>query len=134
MLVKVIVVHGAVVTGYNHGGKVAALVAGTGDGQKLRTVALHVASANPVPIALDRGSLDPALVKKEEEILLATPDVQAKPEAMRPKIVQGKLGRFFREQVLLEQELVVGGEKGESVEKFAKRNGLTVTAFTRIAV
>jgi len=131
---KVLVVSGAVVTGYNHGGKVAALVAGSGDAQQLRSVALHVASANPAPVALDRSGVDPVLVKKEEEILMATPELQAKPEAMRPKIVQGKLGRFFRENVLLEQEMVVGAEKGETVEKYAKRCGLTVTAFARLAV
>lgn len=131
---KVVLLRGAVVTGYNHGGRVAALVAGSGDAQKLRSIALHVASANPAPASLDRASIDPALVKKEEEILLATPDVQAKPEAMRPKIVQGKLGRFFRENVLLEQEMVIGGEKGETVEHYAKRLGLTVTGFARLAV
>jgi elongation factor Ts len=131
---KVLVVTGAVVTGYNHGGKVAALVAGSGDAQLLRSVSLHVASANPAPVSLDRSGVDPVLVKKEEEILLATPELQGKPEAMRPKIVQGKLGRFFRENVLLEQEMVVGAEKGETVEKYAKRNSLTVTAFARLAV
>jgi elongation factor Ts len=131
---KVVLIKAPVVVGYNHGGKIGALVAGTGDGQKLRMVALHVASANPAPASLDRSGVDPALVKKEEEILMATPEVQAKPEAMRPKIVQGKLGRFFKENVLLEQEMVVGAEKGESVEKYAKRCGLTVTGFARIAV
>jgi len=131
---KVLLVSGAVVTGYNHGGKVAALVAGSGDAQQLRNVALHVASANPAPVSLDRSGVDPVLVKKEEEILLATPELQAKPEAMRPKIVQGKLGRFFRENVLLEQEMVVGAEKGETVEKYAKRLSLTVTGFARLAV
>jgi elongation factor Ts len=131
---KVVLIKGAVVTGYNHGGKIATLVSGTGDAAQLRNVALHVASANPAPAALDRSGVDPALVKKEEEILLATPEVQSKPEAMRPKIVQGKLGRFFKENVLLEQEMVVGAEKGETVEKYAKRTGVTVTGFTRLAV
>jgi elongation factor Ts len=74
------------------------------------------------------------LVAKEEEILMATPEVQAKPEAMRGKIVQGKLGRFFRENVLLEQEMLLDAEKGESVEKYAKRNGVAVTGFVRLAV
>lgn len=133
-IAKVVLLKGQVVTGYNHGGRIACLVAGTGDAAQLRNVALHVASANPAPVSLDRAAVDPALVKKEEEILMATPDVQAKPEAMRPKIVQGKLGRFFKENVLLEQEMVVGGEKGETVEKFAKRTSVTVTGFARLAV
>jgi elongation factor Ts len=134
VLAKVAALKGPVVVGYNHGGKIATLVSGTGDPAKLRMIALHVASANPAPIALDRTGVDPAVVKKEEEILLATPELQGKPEAMRPKIVLGKLGRFFKEKVLLEQEMLLDAEKGESVEHYAKRHGLTVTGFVRLAV
>ena len=134
VLAKVALLKGTVVVGYNHGGKIATLVSGTGDAVKLRMIALHVASANPVPIALNRAGVDPAVVAKEKEILLATPELQAKPEAMRPKIVEGKLGRFFKEKVLLEQEMLLDAEKGESVEKYATRHGLTVTGFVRLAV
>lgn len=134
VLAKVVQIKGPVVVGYNHGGKIATIVTGTGDAAKLRQVALHAAAAQPAPVALKRADVDPALVKKEEEILMATPDVQAKPEAMRPKIVQGKLGRFFKENVLLEQEMLLDAEKGETVEKYAQRHGLTVTGFVRLAV
>ncbi len=130
----VAVLKGDVVTGYSHGGRIATLIAGTGNPDKLRQIALHTASASPEPVALNRASVDPALVKKEEEILTATPDVQAKPEAMRPKIVQGKLGRFFRENCLLEQEMLLDAEKGESVEKYAARHQLSVTGFVRVNV
>jgi elongation factor Ts len=133
-LVRVQRLTGTVVVGYNHGGKIATLVAGTGDAAKLRQIALHVASAQPAPVALKRDEVDPALVTKEEEILLATPEVQSKPEALRPKIVQGKLGRFFKENVLLEQEMLLDAEKGETVEKYAARHKLTVTGFVRLAV
>ncbi len=134
VLARVSALKGAVVVGYNHGGKIATLVSGTGDPAKLRMIALHVASANPAPISLDRSGVDAAVVAKEKEILLATPELQGKPEAMRPKIVEGKLGRFFKEKVLLEQEMLLDAEKGESVEKYAKRHGLTVTGFVRLAV
>jgi len=134
VLGKLVRLAGASVVGYNHGGKIAALVAGSGDAAKLRMIALHVASANPVPLAVDRSGVDPAVVAKEREILLATPEIAAKPEAMRPKIVDGKLGRFFRENTLLEQEMLLDAEKGETVEKYAKRHGLTVSGFVRVAV
>ena len=81
-----------------------------------------------------RAAVDPALVEKEKEIIAATPEVQAKPEAMRPKIVEGKLGRFFKESVLLEQEMLFDAEKGESVEKYGKRVGIAVAAFGRLQV
>jgi elongation factor Ts len=133
-ILKVAALKGPVVVGYNHVGRVATLVAGTGDAEKLRKIALHTASAPIIPLALDRAGVDPALVKKEEEILLATPEVQSKPEAMRPKIIQGKLGRFFKENTLLEQEMLLDNEKGETVAGYAKRNGLTVTGFVRLSV
>jgi elongation factor Ts len=131
-LVGVKRVVGESISGYNHDGRIAALASGSGDVTKLKQVALHVASANPVPVGFDRASVDPALVEKEKEIIAATPDVQAKPEAMRPKIVEGKLGRFFKESVLLEQEMLFDAEKGESVEKYAKRVGITLTGFARL--
>jgi elongation factor Ts len=135
VIAKVATLSGAVtVVGYNHGGKIATLVSGTGDPAKLRMIALHVASASPAPISLNRSGVDATVVAKEKEILLATPEVQAKPEAMRGKIVEGKLGRFFKEQVLLEQEMLLDAEKGESVEKYAARHKLTVTGFARLAV
>jgi elongation factor Ts len=133
-LAKIVRLSGPVVVGYNHGGRIATLVAGSGDAAKLRQVALHVASAQPPPVALSRDQVDQAVIKKEEEILMATPDVQAKPEAMRGKIVQGKLGRFFKENVLLEQEMLLDAEKGETVEKYSARNKISVSAFTRIVV
>jgi len=122
------------VAGYNHAGRIGALVAGSGEAGKLKQVALHVASANPAPVALARADVDQALVDKEREIISSTPEVQAKPEAMRPKIVEGKLGRFFKEQVLLEQEMMFDAEKGESVEKYAARVAITVTAYARLQV
>jgi elongation factor Ts len=134
VIAKVATLAGSLVVGYNHGGKICTLVSGSGDPVKLRMIALHVASASPAPIALNRSGVDAAVVAKEKEILLATPDIQAKPEAMRGKIVEGKLGRFFKEQVLLEQEMLLDAEKGESVEKYAARHKLTVTGFVRLAV
>jgi elongation factor Ts len=125
---------GAVVAGYNHVGKIATLVAGTGNAEALRKVAMHVASSSPAPVALTRTDVDPAIVAKEREILGATPDVQSKPEAIRPKIIEGKLGRFFKENVLLEQEMLLDAEKGETVEQYAKRLGITVTGFVRLSI
>lgn len=123
---------GQVVAGYNHAGLIGALVAGSGDAEALRKIAMHVASSSPAPIAFKRDEVDAAVIAKEKEILMATPDVQSKPEAMRPKIVEGKIGRFYKENVLLEQEMLLDAEKGETVEKYAARNGLTLSGFKRI--
>lgn len=122
------------VVGYNHDGRIAALVSGTGDETKLRNVALHIVAANPYPLALNRDKVDSTLIEKEKSIISSLPDVQSKPEAMKEKIIMGKLGRFFKERVLLEQEMLIDGEKKETVEQYAKRNSLTISNFVRVEV
>lgn len=125
---------GEVVTGYNHGGRVAALVAGTGEAETLRNVAMHVAAANPVPVSLDREGVPAELVDKERAIIAESPEIQSKPEQIRPKIVEGKMGRFYKEHVLLEQEMLVDSDGGDSVEQWAKAKGVSVTGFVRADV
>lgn len=125
---------GEVVTGYNHGGRVAALVAGSGDAGALRNVAMHVAAANPAPVALGRDGVPTDLVEKEKEILAESDEIKSKPEQIRPKIIEGKMGRFYKERVLLEQEMLVDNDDGSNVEKWAKAKGLTVTGYERLAV
>ncbi|MDA3959677.1 MAG: translation elongation factor Ts, partial [Planctomycetota bacterium] len=61
-------VAGDVVAGYNHGGRVAGLVAGSGDAGALRNIAMHVAAANPAPLSLDRSGVPEDVVAKEREI------------------------------------------------------------------
>jgi elongation factor Ts len=135
VLVQVARLTGTAVVGYSHGGRIATLVAGTNNADnKLKQVALHVASSPIVPVSLSRDQVDPAVVAKEREILSGMADVLAKPEAMRPKIVDGKLGRFYKENVLLEQEMLLDADKGETVEKYAQRVGITLTGFVRITV
>lgn len=129
-------IEGTAVAGYSHGGRVATLVAmeAGGDAEALRNIAMHVAAASPAPIALDRDSIDQDLIAKEREIISSSEDVQKKPEQIRPKIVDGKMNRFYKENVLLEQEMLVDNEEGVSVEQYAKSKGITLSAFRRFAV
>lgn len=128
---KVVLLEGDAVAGYNHGGRVATLVAGSGDAEALRNVAMHVAAASPAPIALDKEGVPADIIEKERAIIAESPDVQAKPENIRPKIIDGKLGRFYKENVLLEQEMLVDNEDGGSVAAYAKAKGITITGFAR---
>lgn len=126
---------GGVVAGYNHGGRVAALVAGTGTPEALRQVAMHVAAATPAPVALDRSGVPAELVAKERSVIAESPEVLAKPEAIRPKIIEGKLGRFYKENVLLDQAMLGDPTAdGASVKDWAKAKGVTITGFLRLGV
>ncbi len=125
---------GSKVVGYNHDGRVAAVVTGTGDEQKLKNIVLHIVSSNPAPVAVSRNKVDQSLVDKEAAIIAALPEVHNKPEAIRGKIILGKLDRFYKERVLLEQEMLLDAEKKETVGQYCTRNGLTISDFIRLEV
>lgn len=133
-LATVELVEGTVVTGYSHGGRVAALIAGEGDAGALRNLAMHVAAANPAPIALGRDGVPAEMLDKERAIISESDEIRSKPEHIRPKIVEGKLGRFYKEHVLLEQEMLVDNDAHSSVEQWAAGKGVSITAFKRLAV
>jgi len=55
------------------------------------------------PRALDRDSVDPAVVEHELGLYREMIRAEGKPEAMLDKIAQGKLNKFYAESTLLEQ-------------------------------
>jgi len=96
-------------------GKIGVLVAieSTGKADELvalgRQLAMHVASANPQ--ALDQASLDPALVKREKDVLADKFRQQGKPENVIEKIVESGLKTFYKEVCLLEQPFIFDDKK-----------------------
>jgi len=74
----------------------------------LDNVAMHVAAM--APQFLTSAEVAEAAKQKQTEIFLAQLAEEGKPEAVRPKIVQGKLAKWMREVCLLEQESVVQPE------------------------
>jgi elongation factor Ts len=77
-------------------------VARTDEFQKLvRDLGMQVAGLAPLYVDIDRIPEDVVAAKKAA--LLADEAVQAKPEAVREKIVDGQLKKWYREVCLLEQ-------------------------------
>jgi elongation factor Ts len=58
------------------------------------------------PLALTSAELDPALIAKQREIFEAQlrEEAKPKPEAMWPKIIDGKVAKWFQEVTLVDQE------------------------------
>jgi elongation factor Ts len=80
-------------------------VARTEDFQNLaKDLSLHIASARPMAVSAD--DLPEALVAKEREIVDAQVAESGKPEAVREKIVDGKMRKFRQERALLDQPFV----------------------------
>jgi elongation factor Ts len=94
-------------------GKVGVLVGleSTGDKAKLldlgKQIAMHVAAANPQSTSID--DLDPAVVARERDVVTEQAKSMGKPAAFVDKIVEGRLGKFYEETVLLEQVFVIDG-------------------------
>jgi elongation factor Ts len=100
------------VSSYIHtGGRVGVLievncetdfVARTDDFQRLvRDLAMQVAGLAPLYVDIDRIPAD--VLEAKKAALLADEATQSKPEAVREKIVDGQLRKWYREVCLLEQ-------------------------------
>ncbi len=126
-------IEAAHVQAYIHpGNRLATLVGFTKEGldvQVYKDVAMQVAAMNPV--AVDKDDVSAAVIAQEIEIGKEQARRDGKPEEMLEKIAQGKLGKFFKESTLLNQDFVKDNKMTikqylQSIDK-----GLTVTAFKR---
>ena len=91
---------------YIHGdGKIGVLVEiENGDNELAKDVCMQIAAAKPE--YLDREAVPTERLDKEMEILKAQAMNEGKPEAIAEKIVQGRVGKFYSEICLVEQEFV----------------------------
>jgi elongation factor Ts len=112
-------VHNAVIEGAGKMGVMVALEsAGKADELAVlgKQLAMHVAAANPQ--ALDPAGLDPAVVKREKDILADKYRQQGKPENVIEKIVESGLKTYYKEVCFLEQAFV--HDSGKSVAQAVK--------------
>src|SRR6202162_5180200 len=101
-----------------------------------RQLAMHVAAANP--LALDPAGLDPALVRREKDVLADKYRQQGKPENVIEKIVEAGLKTYYKEVCLLEQAFI--HDSGKSVAQALKEaegkvgGAVKITGFVRYAL
>jgi elongation factor Ts len=72
-------------------------------------VAMQIAAMNPV--AVRREDMDTAKVEAERGLLREKALAEGKPEKMVDKIVDGQIGKYYSENVLLEQKFVKDDKK-----------------------
>ena len=114
-------IYEGVVSSYIHmGGKIGVMVQfeTTADASSdafnamAKDVAMQVAAAYPQ--YLDEASVPAEVLEKEKAILVAQmkedPKMANKPEQVLAKIVEGKIGKYYKENCLLEQEFVKDGD------------------------
>ena len=128
---------GTFVGSYIHAGnRIATLVSLSANVEGAEEAARNVAmqAAAMAPLALNEEGVDAATVEKEIEIAKDQLRQEGKPEAMLDNIAKGKLGRFFKDNTLVNQDFIKDSKL--SVSEYVKTvdSGLTVTGFKRVAL
>ncbi len=137
---------GAVTTYIHPGAKLGVLVevncetdfvAKTPDFQQFcKDVAMHIAASNP--LVMNRTDLDPKVVERERDIFIELTRKSGKPENIIPKIVEGRIEKFYAETVLMEQVFVKDSDKTikdiltETIAKLGEN--ITISRFARFEV
>lgn len=119
---------------YNHfGNKLAAIVAFNQpnvDAHVAKEVAMQVAAMNPV--AVSREEVPEKI--KEEELRIGREKAleEGKPEAIVDRIAEGRLNKFYKESVLMEQEFVSDNKLDIATYLDKASKGLKAIAFKRV--
>ncbi|MFH8408145.1 translation elongation factor Ts [Streptomyces sp. NPDC018019] len=95
-----------------------------------KDVAQHIAAFAPKYLAREDVPAD--IVENERRVAEATAKEEGKPEAALPKIVEGRVNGFFKENTLLAQPFAKDNKK--SVEKVLEEAGVSLKRFARIRV
>ncbi|MDO4917299.1 MAG: translation elongation factor Ts [Rothia sp. (in: high G+C Gram-positive bacteria)] len=93
-------------------------------------VAVHIAAMSPKYLNADQ--IPAADVDAEKRVAEETAAAEGKPEQIIPKIVEGKLKSFYKENTLVDQDFAKDSSK--SVAKVLEENGASATAFERFRV
>ncbi|HWL59766.1 MAG TPA: translation elongation factor Ts [Microbacteriaceae bacterium] len=100
------------------------------DAETARSIAQHISFADPQYLAREDVPAD--VVDNERRIVEEITRNEGKPEAALPKIVEGRIGAFYKQVVLGEQDYARDNSK--SVAQVLKETGLTVAGFARFKV
>jgi elongation factor Ts len=93
-------------------------------------IAVHIAFAKPQ--YRTRDEVPANLVDEERETLLGITKAEGKPEAAWPKIVEGRLGGWYKERVLTEQAYV--RDEKQTVAQVAAGAGAEIVQFAQLFI
>jgi elongation factor Ts len=110
--------------------QVGVLFAVDGESDVARDVAMHIAAMQPKFVS--REAVPAEVVETERRIAHETAVNEGKPEAALPKIVEGRVQGFFKENVLVEQPFAKDSKK--TVGKVLSEAGVAPVAFARFRV
>ncbi len=129
-------VSNGVVSAYVHNalapnlGKIGVLVAleGTASDELKalgKQIGMHIAATSP--LALSTADVDSSIIDRESAITREQAKEAGKPEGVVEKMVEGRIRKFYEEQVLLEQVFVIDGES--KISDLVAKAGAKLTGF-----
>lgn len=95
-------------------------------------LAMHVAASKPV--ALDCDQIDSTQVAQEKALFLEEAKTSGKPEMAWEKIVEGRLKKFYAENVFLEQPFIMDGKKSVAQVLEEQSSPVTLTGYNLMMV
>ncbi|KJY88527.1 elongation factor Ts [Vibrio neptunius] len=123
-------VEGTAIASYRHGEKIGVVVAGEGDAETLKHVAMHVAASRPEYVNPEDVPAD--VVEKEKAVQVEIAMNEGKPAEIAEKMVVGRMKKFTGEISLTGQAFVM--EPKKSVGEILKERGASVATFVRLEV
>ena len=127
---RVAYVEGTTLASYKHGATIGVVVAGEGDEESLKHIAMHVAASKPEFLTPDDVPAD--VVANEKRIQIEMAMNEGKPEEIAEKMVTGRMKKFTGEVSLTGQAFIM--EPKKSVGEVLKEKGISVSSFVRLEV
>ncbi len=122
---------GAIYSYVHSNGRIGVLISLSMANEELgKDLAMHIAALKPLAILPEELPRD--LVAKEKEIALASLENSDKPQAIKEKIVMGKVEKFINESVLVGQDFVKDAEI--KISDLLIKHGAQVCNFARFEV
>ncbi|AAZ28329.1 MULTISPECIES: translation elongation factor Ts [Colwellia] len=123
-------VEGANLASYSHGATIGVVVAGEGDAESLKHIAMHVAASKPEFLTPDDVPAD--VVANEKRIQIEMAMNEGKPQEIAEKMVTGRMKKFTGEVSLTGQAFIM--EPKKTVGVILTEKGITVSNFVRLEV
>ncbi|UTV28271.1 translation elongation factor Ts [Photobacterium atrarenae] len=123
-------IEGENVASYRHGDRIGVVVAGNGDAETLKHIAMHVAASKPEFVNPEDVPAD--VVEKERQVQVEIAMNEGKPAEIAEKMVIGRMKKFTGEISLTGQPFIM--EPKKSVGDYLKEKGATISSFVRLEV
>ena len=123
-------IEGVALASYSHGATIGVVVAGEGDTESLKHIAMHVAASKPEFLTPD--DVPAEVVANEKRIQIEMAMNEGKPEEIAEKMVTGRMKKFTGEVSLTGQAFIM--EPKKTVGAVLAEKGITVTNFVRLEV